>query len=419
VWLIKSGLKEVGGTMDKYFFFNYRNLLLFCMAVLCFSTNPVQALDLGRISVMGVSVHGESKEEVLAKARRIAIESALIQLGVNKATPAYKDISEKLGTDFKKYIINQTGPMRERRGNWKAKLNFTVDANSLFSFIMEKVNALIKEKGNPEIIIAFFLSSSNYQFDGMGLNETFLGEQQKRFNSEFKETLESVGFKVIKNDEIPSILGEIAENLYEPPDSTSSFKKRILGKVTASGRPQFIFFGSIDVVGAKLVLNVKHSVTAKLSGDLIDLSDPQKSLSFNESISQSYTAEGGKGWGLALGGLVSIVADKMLVQKGVVHIINSWEREATEDKIVLKICDFRSNRAFYSKVKKFLINEKKMIAGEAVGGAFQANLNGFNSGIDLEDALYEKFPEEINSGSVISDGKFVGLSFSKGKTCKR
>jgi hypothetical protein len=392
-------------------FFLYGLTLLFCI--------PCQtyALDLGQISVMRVSVNGDSKEEVLAKARKIAVETALVKLGINKGTPSYKIISGQLGTDYKKYIINRTGPVKERRGSWKAKFNFLVDANHLFGLILDMVNDLIKEKGNPEIVMAFFLTSSNYQFDGMGLNEVFLSEQQKRFNSEFKETLESIGFRVIKNDEILQILGEIEENLYEPPSNISKFKKRILSKVDASDKPKFVFFGSIDTVGAKLVSNVQHSVTAKLSGDLIDFSDPTKSLSLNESISQSHTAEKGKGWGLAFGALVSAVADKMLVQKGVVHIINSWEREGSQDKIVLKICDFRSNRAYYSKVKKLLTAEKKLIAGEAVGIDFRASLSGYNSGIDLEDALYEKFPEIIDSGSVVSDGKFVGLSFSKDKTC--
>lgn len=377
------------------------------------------ALDLGQISVMRISVNGDSKEEVLAKARKLAVESALIQLGINKGTPAYKNISGKLGTDYKKYIINRTGPIKERRGSWKAKFNFLVDANHLFGLILDMVNSLIKERGNPEIVIAFFLTSSNYQFDGMGLNEEFLNEQQKRFNSEFKETLESVGFSVIKNDEVLAILGEIEENLYEPPDDAVNFKKRILGKVSPSDKLKYIFFGNIDLVGAKLVSNVQHSVTAKLSGDLINFSEPNKSLSLNESITQGHTAEKGKGWGLALGALIAAVADKMLVQKGVVHIINSWEREIGRDKIVLKICDFRSNRAFYSKVKKILVEEKKLIAGEAVGTAFQASLNGYKSGIDLEDDLYDKFPEIIDSGSVISDGNFVGLSFSKNKPCQK
>ena len=402
--------------MSNTSFPHCKNIFFFLLALFFFVPGGVQAFNIGEIAVQGITVTGKSPEEVLEKARKFAMDKALVAMGIVKGAPARDYVEKKIGTDLEKYIIDENQKLIRKKGPiWRAKYTITINSSLLFGLIMKQAGTLIRQQENPKIIIAFFIFSSNHEFDGMGLNEEFLVSEQKRFNSVFKETLESIGFSVIKDDEISSLLGKISEDFSDSPDQNPEFKKKILDKAKSLGA-KLVFWGSVDVTGTKLTHRIRHNVTAQLSGDLQDLSYPEQGLTFNDRINQGSD----NGWEQALSSLVSAVAEKMLIQKGVVHILNSWERSKRQEGLSIKVCDFRSNRQLYSKIKKFLKKQGEFASEGTNENDFIGNLvSGYSSGVNLEDALFDAFPEEMGKQfHVKSKGNNLSVSFSKETPCQ-
>ncbi len=391
-------------------------LFSFFLALLFLIPSGVHAFNVGKIPIHDFKVTGKSEEEVLVNARKYAVGEALGRMGVNSGTPAYDYIQTKIGNDYKKYVVDENQKLIRKRGSLlRAVYSITVNSDLLFGLIRKQAETLIRQQENPKIIIAFFLYSSNHSFDGPGFNAEFLVSEQKRFNSVFKETLESIGFSVVKDDEISSLLEQISEDFTDSPDQDSEFKGKILDKAKAGGA-KLVFYGSVDVTGTALVRNVRHNMSGKLSGDLIDLSQPNQGLTFNDGVNQGST----KGWGGALSNLVTEAAKNMLIQKGVVHILNSWERSKRQEGLAIKVCDYRSDRALYTKLKKFFKKAGEFATEGSQENDFIGNLvSNHSSGVSLEDAMYEAFPEEMgNQFYVKSNGNNLSVWFSKDKPCE-
>ena len=342
--------------------------------------SSIYAINLGDdIEVDELHISGKNMDLIKKKAVKKALEKSLHLFGV-KEGPIYDKFFSQYSKN--KYVDEiEVNYKKKTSDGYKAVLSFSINGQEFYNTYSKAIKSVIrKEIGNAKFVVAFLMKSDINLYDKKSARK-IADQNNKTLNASVIETLRTLKIKIKDNDRIRTIINDITSQSTKL--STAQTVNNLRDDVKAIAKKKRIPYAITGVVN---IINKKEKrgkviLTVAVSGTLIDIKN-NNIIPYTDTIKIIDRTLSD-----AIIAASQLAAKDVLIKKGLVTFLNSFQEEIEAKRVGFYICNSQEYEDDFDDFK------------DDVLGYIEDNFGKIIDEDEVDDA-YSKVTVNVDFGSV-------------------